>query len=272
LPAGRLGLIDVTGCQHRVRPDDEVEDVSQPVRGIHLPPPAGLKAYAQARGSGLEGVDRRLGGFMRRARDTESLLVPQVDPGLVADLDWGRQVTEELVPGLDHCVLGLPGKVGAVEIGQVIVQDPGLSRPTGHHVPHRLIQASRYQIPVRKAQNGRPGEHLGQRRVVQENLPERSHLLINREPAVVHDYGLPAPAPAPARVTVSCSPVGHIPAPQPVISVTGETTCRVQNDIPFQCGERQLGGVRRNRDITGPGYRRYRPPGPAVPYRGYATL
>lgn len=131
LPAGRLGLVDVAGCQHRVGPDGEAEHVSEPVRGIYPPLPTGLKAHAQPRGGGLEGVDRRLGGFMRRARTTEFLLIPQVDPGLVADLDWGGQITEELVPGLDHGILGPPGKVGGVEIGQVIVQDPGLRRLPG---------------------------------------------------------------------------------------------------------------------------------------------
>jgi hypothetical protein len=84
LPAGRLGLIDVTGCQHRVGPDGEVEHVSQPVRGVHQPPPAGLKAYAQACGGGLEGVDRRLGcvggaaqsgGSARSARDEGRLRI-----------------------------------------------------------------------------------------------------------------------------------------------------------------------------------------------------
>ena len=60
--------------------------------------------------------------------DAEFLLVPQVDAGLVADLDRYGEPGEDLVAGLDHRVLGVPGQVSVVEVGQVVVEDARLRR------------------------------------------------------------------------------------------------------------------------------------------------
>src|SRR5258707_47082 len=86
----------------------------------------GQNGQAQAGGGGLECVDGRLGGLVRWAGHPELLLVPQVNPGLVADLDRGWQPGEHRVPSLDDRVLGVPGQVRAIEVGQVVVQDAGL--------------------------------------------------------------------------------------------------------------------------------------------------
>jgi hypothetical protein len=69
----------VAGCEHRVGPHDEVENVREAVWGVDAPPPARFEAHPEAGGGRFEGVDRRLGGFMRWAWDAELLLVPQVD-------------------------------------------------------------------------------------------------------------------------------------------------------------------------------------------------
>ena len=39
----------------------------------------------------------------------------------------------------DHRILGVPGQVGAVEVGEVIVENARLGRLAGDHVQHRLI-------------------------------------------------------------------------------------------------------------------------------------
>jgi hypothetical protein len=109
-PPGGLGLVDVAGREHRVGAHDQVEYVGQPVRSVDAPPPAGLEADAEARGGGLEGVDRRLGGLVRRAGQAELLLILQVHAGLVTDLHRGGQPGEDLLPGLDDRVLGIPGQ------------------------------------------------------------------------------------------------------------------------------------------------------------------
>jgi Formate/nitrite transporter len=116
-PARDLSFVDVAGREHRVGPGDEVEHIGQPVRRVDPPPFARLQADAEAGDGGLVGVDRRLAGCVRRARDTELLLVPQVYAGLVADLDRGRQTGEDLVPGADHGVLRLPRQVRRIEVG-----------------------------------------------------------------------------------------------------------------------------------------------------------
>ncbi len=114
---------------------------------------------------------------------------------LIADLDRGGQVTEEPAAFLDDRVLGLPGQVRAVVIGQVVVEDARLGRLAGDDVPHRLIQAARDQVPVRKSEHRCPGKHLDQRGIARQKRPQASQLLIEGEPAVTHDSGLPSPAP-----------------------------------------------------------------------------
>src|ERR1700753_1747680 len=121
-PPGDLGLIDRPGRQYRIGPDHQVEHVGQPVWRVDPPPAVGLLADAGADGGGLERVDGRLAGLVRTAVDAVLLHVPQMHPGLVADLDRHGQVTEALLPGLDDRVLGRPGQVGAVEVDQVVVE------------------------------------------------------------------------------------------------------------------------------------------------------
>src|SRR5437762_3192508 len=128
--------------------------IMQGARGVDAPAAAGFGADAEAGGGGLVGVDGRLGGLVRRASDAELLLVPQVDAGLVADLYRGGQVAEHLVPGLDDRVLGGPGQVRAVVVGEVVVEDARLRRLAGDHVPHRLVQAPRDQVPAGQVQRG----------------------------------------------------------------------------------------------------------------------
>jgi len=113
-----------------------------------------------------------------------------VHAGLVADLDRGGQVTEQRAARLDDGVLGLPGQIGGIEIGQVVVQDARLGRLPGHDVPHRLTQASGHHIPARQAYDSRPGQHLSQRLVTQQDRLERGHLDIHREPAEIHGHGV----------------------------------------------------------------------------------
>src|SRR5262249_58729669 len=88
-PSRGLGLVDVASGEHRIRPDDEVEDVGQAVRRVDPPSLAVFQPDAEARGGRLVRVDRRLGGGMRRTGHAELLLVPQVDAGLVANLYRG---------------------------------------------------------------------------------------------------------------------------------------------------------------------------------------
>src|SRR5438477_4968525 len=74
-PSRGLGLVDVSGCEHRVGSRHEIEHVSQPVRSVDTPLAIGLQTDAEAGGGCLERVDRRLGGLMRAARDAELPLI-----------------------------------------------------------------------------------------------------------------------------------------------------------------------------------------------------
>jgi hypothetical protein len=118
-PSRGLGLVDVLGREHRVGSRHEIEHVSQPVWSVDTPPAVGLQADAEAGGGCLERVDRRLSGRMRAAGDAELLLVPQVHPGLIADLDGGRQASEDLIASLDDRILRFPGQVGIVEVTRI---------------------------------------------------------------------------------------------------------------------------------------------------------
>src|SRR6266571_1572952 len=126
---------------------------------------------------------------MWRAWHLEILLVPQVHARLVADLDRGGQVAEDPVPGLDDRVLGFPGQVGAVKVGQVVVENARLRRLPGYHVPYRLAQAPGGQVPLRQVKSGRPGKHLRQRRVAHHRGPQVRHLLVDGQPADAHGTG-----------------------------------------------------------------------------------
>lgn len=183
-PAFGLGLVDLGRGEHRVGAHHQVEYVGQAVRGVDAPPAAGFGTDAEARGGGLVGIDGRLGGLVRRAPDAELLLVPQVDAGLVADLHRGGQTCEQLVPGPDDRVLGVPGQVRGVEVGEVVVEDARLRRLAADHVPHRLVQAPRDQVPAGQVQRGRPGQHLGQRAVAAQRLLEPRQLLVEGKPSV----------------------------------------------------------------------------------------
>jgi hypothetical protein len=61
---------------------------------------------------------------------------------------------------------------------RVVVEDARLWRLAGDDVPHRLIQASRDQVPVRKSQRSCPGQHLDQRGAARYQRPEANQLLI----------------------------------------------------------------------------------------------
>src|SRR5260370_8535646 len=94
---------------------------------------------------------------MRVAGYAELLLVPQVHSGLVADLDRDGQVSEDLAPGPDHRVFSVPGQVGAVEVGEVIVENACLGWLAGDHVPDGLIEAPGAQVPSGQAHPRGPG-------------------------------------------------------------------------------------------------------------------
>jgi len=93
------------------------------VRGVDAPSSGWLQADSKAGGSRDEGVDGVLRGPVWRARRAVLLLVPEMNPCLVADLHFGGDITEGVFRGLDHRVLGVPGEVLGVEVEQVIVLD-----------------------------------------------------------------------------------------------------------------------------------------------------
>ena len=111
-------------------------------------------AHSQASAGRFERVDRGFTGLMRGARDAELLLVPEVDPCLVPDLDRGGDAAEDFASRLDDRVLGLPGQVRRVEVAEVVVQDPGLGRLAGDPVPDGLVEAPGEQVPAREVQAG----------------------------------------------------------------------------------------------------------------------
>src|SRR5262249_11964152 len=124
---------------------------------------------------------------------------------------------EDLVPGPDDRVLRLPGKVGAIEVGQVVVEDARLGRLAGDRVPDRLIEAPGDQVPAGQVHPGRPGQHLGQRAVTPPCRPELRQLLLDWKLPGAHARFVPPSADAarpptettgPARGN-SCEPPGR---------------------------------------------------------------
>lgn len=192
-PASCLGLVDVPGSLHRVGPDHEVERVGEAVRRVAAPLAVLLEADTQTAGRRRELVDGMFARGVGRARHAEALLVPQVNPRLVADLHLGRHVMEDLGAFLDRLVLRVPAEVGRVEVEEVVVLDPGGRRPAGDHVPHGLEQASGRQVPAGKVQLRSAGQHLHEHLVACERRAERLQLLVHREPADLHAACLAQP-------------------------------------------------------------------------------
>ena len=90
-------------------------------------------------------------------------LEPQMDAGLVADLDHGPQGWFEGGGGAaDDGVLGVPGEIGAIEIGEIIVFHAVLGRPAGEVVPDRLIDGAGEHHPVGQVQITGDGEDAHQ--------------------------------------------------------------------------------------------------------------
>jgi len=71
--------------------------------------------------------------------DSEVLLVTQMHPGLVANLDGGIEVGEERRGALDDRVLGLEREVGVVEVKDVVVDDDGGRRTPLKDVPQARL-------------------------------------------------------------------------------------------------------------------------------------
>lgn len=70
------------------------------------------------------------------------LFVPEMNAGLVTDLHWSGQVTEDLVPGLYNHIFCLPGQVGAVEVNQIVIGYASFWKLASDYIPNSLEEAS----------------------------------------------------------------------------------------------------------------------------------
>jgi hypothetical protein len=87
---------------------------------------------------------------VRRARDAELGLVPEMNSGFVADLDHGVDITEHLCDAGDRLVLSFPAEVRAVEVVDVVVDDPSRRMAVTEDVPCCLKQRSGRQPAIRE--------------------------------------------------------------------------------------------------------------------------
>ena len=107
-----------------------------------------FEAHAETAGCRGERVDCSFGAGGGRARHAEMVLVPEVNPGFVADLHGGCHFAEGSLVRLYDLAFGFPAQVGVVEVEQVVVLDPVGRRPVGEDVPHCLEQTSSCQVPT----------------------------------------------------------------------------------------------------------------------------
>lgn len=122
-------------------------------------------------------VDRVSRAGERGGRNAEVLLVPEVDPRLVAHLDRGVEIGEEGGGAPDHDILGLVGQVGGVEIEEVVVGDALAWVAAVEHVPHRLEEGAGREPPVGKAEVRAPGQHRHVDRVLLDAAEETGPLI-----------------------------------------------------------------------------------------------
>jgi hypothetical protein len=88
------------------------------------------------------------------------VLVPEVDPGLVADLDVDAEVAEDPARSADDLVLGLPREVRRVVVDDVVVADAPLGVVAVEDVPDGLEQRAGREVAVGEVEDGQPVEDL----------------------------------------------------------------------------------------------------------------
>jgi len=76
------------------------------------------------------------------------VLEPEMDAGLVADLDRQRQMREDDSAMADMNILGLPGEVRAVEIEQVDILDTIAGGAAGQVVTDAVVERAGNQHPL----------------------------------------------------------------------------------------------------------------------------
>jgi hypothetical protein len=91
----RFGLVDLARRQPEVRARSQGEEVREAAGCADLE-----RSVAQASGERRSGTrergNRGFGAGVRRTRDAETLLVPQVHTRLVADVEPDAEITQEL--------------------------------------------------------------------------------------------------------------------------------------------------------------------------------
>lgn len=191
-PPLRLRLVHLTRSQDRIRPEDQVEDVRQAVRGVDAPVVVRFEADAEAAGGGGEGVDGGLGGGVGWAGGAEFRLVPEVDAGLVAEFDLGGEVGEEGAGGADGAVLGLVGEVGGVVVEEVVVLDALFGWAAGGDVPDGLEEAAGGEVPAGEGEGGGAVEDGEEGGVVGQGGAEGGELSVQGQSAD-HPVGVARP-------------------------------------------------------------------------------
>jgi len=92
---------------------------------------------------GVGGAGERLG------RHPETLLVPEVHPSFISNLDNRLDVGKQLGGSADDRILGIKRQIGVVEVEQVVVADASRRVTPVDHVPYRLEERPSGQPPVR---------------------------------------------------------------------------------------------------------------------------
>ncbi len=181
-PPGHLLLVDVPGGEGRIGADDQTEQVGESVGRVDAPAVILREPDADTGCGRWKGVDGRLRRGVGRTGDPEVRLIPEVHPGLVADLDRHRQAGEDLLRRLDGPVLGLPAQVAGLEVRQVVVPDALVGRPRAEDVLDRLGHATGCQVAPRQPEPAGTAQHLEENRALAEDAMEDVDLLIEGEP------------------------------------------------------------------------------------------
>jgi hypothetical protein len=106
-----------------------------------------------------------------------------MDPCLIADPDGTGEIAHACVHTLHDLNLGLPTQNAVVEANEIVALDAGSRWLVEQHVPHRLVQPSHHDAPLRQVQLTRSFQQLNEVGVTAYDGFQSATLLLLRQQA-----------------------------------------------------------------------------------------
>lgn len=140
---------------------DAIEDVVSPEWRVEIQAAVPSLSYADHATNGQKIVDPICGFFeFRVAGDAELAFVPEMNPGLIADIDLAVKILKDLSSSAIDMLFRLGGRIRVVEIEDIVVLDSALWALIGKEIPDRLEKTAADKPGIRHAEFIQAGENF----------------------------------------------------------------------------------------------------------------